>query len=175
MGPALAAICLIGLAIGLTMPMEQSQTAPAPDAQASTSANLTETAPTPAPQSGWSDDVALPRAGDGHFYAEVLLDMAPTRMLVDTGASMIALTEDDALAAGVYWDASELTTVAQGASGPVRGVFVTLPQVALGGIEAHDVAAIVVPEGLPVSLLGQSFLAHVDKVAIEGDAMVLSP
>ncbi|WP_241657539.1 retropepsin-like aspartic protease family protein [Aurantiacibacter suaedae] len=165
MGPPLAATCLVGLAIGFGMPMEQGEPAPA------------QAAPTLRPDAtaaNWSDDVTLARAGDGHFYAEVQLDAAPARMLVDTGASMIALTEDDALAAGLYWDQAELTTVARGASGPVRGVFVTLPQVSLGGIEAQDVAAVVVPEGLPISLLGQSFLTHVNKVAIEGDAMVLS-
>ncbi|OYX67318.1 MAG: hypothetical protein B7Y88_00695 [Sphingomonadales bacterium 32-64-17] len=166
LGLPLAATCLVGLAIGFVVPMEDDGPVPAQMAPSKL--------PGSAAGSGWDDDVSLPRAGDGHFYAEVQLDAAPTRMLVDTGASMIALTESDALAAGLYWDEAELATVARGASGPVRGVFVTLPHVSLGGIEAHDVAAVVVPDGLPVSLLGQSFLTHINKVAIEGDTMVLS-
>ncbi|MEN7538401.1 retropepsin-like aspartic protease family protein [Aurantiacibacter flavus] len=166
LGPPLAATCLVGLAIGFGIPMDQGE--PAPDQLAPAEPGNV------ASKSIWNDDVILPRAGDGHFYAEVQLDTAPTRMLIDTGATMIALTEEDALAAGLYWDDADLATVARGASGPVRGVFVTLPHVSLGGIEAHDVAGVVVPEGLPVSLLGQSFLTHVNKVAIEDDAMVLS-
>ena len=165
-GPPLAATCLVGLAIGFVLPVNEDAVAPVNLAPADKAG--------PAPGSEWADDVTLPRAGDGHFYAEVQLDAAPTLMLVDTGASMVALTEEDALAAGLYWDEADMATVARGASGPVRGVFVTLPQVSLGGIEARNVAAVVVPEGLPVSLLGQSFLSHVGKVAIEKDTMVLS-
>ena len=166
MGLSLAAAGVIGTAVGFGMPMEQSAPAPA----TLTAADL----PALREQTGPGDDIVLTREGDGHFYADVQLDMVPTRMLVDTGASMIALTEADAIAAGLYWDEAELATVAQGASGAVRGVYVTLPRVSLGGVEMTNAQAVVIPEGLPVSLLGQSFLAQVGKVSIEGNAMVLS-
>src|SRR5690606_13826266 len=54
------------------------------------------------------DAVALPRAADGHFYAEVVVGATSTRMLVDTGASVIALTGEDADAIGVRWDPARL-------------------------------------------------------------------
>ena len=63
--------------------------------------------------------------------------------------------------------------VARGASGPVYGVSVTLDRGTLGGHEARDVAALIVPEGLGVSLLGQSFLSTIHPVRIEHDRMVL--
>lgn len=117
--------------------------------------------------------VALPRAADGHFYSDAQVNGSPVRFLVDTGASVVALTGADARAAGLDWSAAEIHEVAQGATGPVAGIRVTLDRIALGGHEARDVDAVIVPEGLPVSLLGQSFLSTVKSVRIEQGRMVL--
>ena len=86
---------------------------------------------------------------------------------------MVALTGADARAAGLDWSAAEIHEVAQGATGPVAGIRVTLDRITLGGHEARDVDAVIVPEGLPVSLLGQSFLSTVESVRIEQGRMVL--
>lgn len=115
----------------------------------------------------------LIRAADGHFYAGVTVGARPMTMLIDTGASVVALTGADARAAGLHWTPAELGVVAQGASGPIRGVARTLDRVALGGHEARGVRAVIIPDGLPISLLGQSFLATVEPVRIEKDRMVL--
>lgn len=133
----------------------------------------TEAAPPAAATQGTAGEVVLPRSGDGHFYAEVTVDGVSSRMLVDTGASVLALTGEDAEAMGITWQPDEVRPVARGASGAVYGVPVTLGQVQLGDFEAHGVEAIVVPEGLVISLLGQSFLSQVDQVRIEGERMIL--
>lgn len=119
------------------------------------------------------DEVRLPRESDGHFYADVEVDGATAHMLVDTGASMIALTGDDAQAIGIVWEADDVQPVAQGANGAVYGVRITLESVRLGEFEARDVEATVVPEGLGISLLGQSFLSRIENVQIQPDAMIL--
>jgi aspartyl protease family protein len=125
-------------------------------------------------QEDWvGGEVVLQRAGDGHFYANVAVNGSPALMLVDTGATTLALTGDDAEAMGVMWNESEVRPVARGASGDVYGVPVMLDHVQLGDLEASGVAAIVVPEGLGISLLGQSFLSRIEKVEMEQDRMVL--
>ena len=118
-------------------------------------------------------EVSLPRGGDGHYYASVTVEGVPTQMLVDTGASVVALTGADAKAMGISWSDDQVQPVAQGASGPINGFPITIERVQLGGLDVHGVPAIVVPEGLGVSLLGQSFLGRVKHVDIEGDKMVL--
>lgn len=60
-----------------------------------------------------------------------------------------------------------------GASGPIRDVALTLDRVSLGKHEARGVRAVMIPEGLPVSLVAQSFLTTVGPVQIERDRMVL--
>ena len=115
----------------------------------------------------------LDRAGDGHFYADVEVDGQSVAFLVDTGATTLALTGDDARDIGLDWDESDLRHVANGASGPVYGTTVQLDSVRLGPFEAYDVEAAIIPEGLGISLLGQSFLGTVPRVSIEDDRMVL--
>jgi aspartyl protease family protein len=125
-------------------------------------------------QDSWNaGQEVLPRADDGHFYADVTIDGATAHMLVDTGASMVALTDEDAESMGVQWNVDEVHVVASGANGPVYGVQVTLGQVQLGQLEAQNVDAVVIPDGLGISLLGQSFLSKVDHVEMVDDKMVL--
>lgn len=122
----------------------------------------------------YGGDMVLQRASDGHFYAGVRVDTRDYKMLVDTGASMVALTGDDARNMGLYWDPNDLQPVARGASGVVMGVPVTLKEVAVGDFTANNVNAVIIPDGLGISLLGQSFLSHINNVAISGDTLTLS-
>jgi len=109
---------------------------------------------------------------NGHFYADVEINGAPVHMLVDTGASGIALSRDDARSAGVATSIGMNDVVGQGADGSVHGEYVTLDRVRLGETEAHGLEAIVLNSG-EQSLLGQEFLSKFDSVEIHGDTMVL--
>ena len=120
-----------------------------------------------------SGEASLSRAADGHFYGEVSVNDTNAHMLVDTGASVVALTGADAERAGIIWRPEDIQPVAEGANGAVSGVRVKLERVQLGDIEVRGVDAIVVPEGLAISLLGQSFLSRAGDIQISGDKMVL--
>jgi aspartyl protease family protein len=113
----------------------------------------------------------IERSPDNHFYAEAQVNGALIRFLVDTGASSVVLTRDDAQRAGIA--AGEFTAEAIGAGGRVRLMPVAIGRLALGPLEANDVPAMVAESGLPVSLLGQSYLAKIGSVSIQGDRMVL--
>ena len=122
----------------------------------------------------WYGEVRLERAGDGHYYSSASVGAAKFNVIVDTGASVVALTGEDARAAGLSWEQHEVAVVGRGASGDVHGVIRRIPEIDVGGITARNVEAIIIPEGLDVSLLGQSYLAHVRSVEIRGGQMVLS-
>ena len=165
-------VLLIGTLVGWFAPgMPDASTEPAP---AKVTGSPEGMAPAAARPAWYGGAMVLPRAGDGHFYAQARIDTRDYRMLVDTGASVVALTGEDARNIGLDWDPNALVPVAHGASGPVLGVPVVLDSIAVGDFEARGVQAIVVPEGLPVSLLGQSFLSHVAKVEIAGDELTLA-
>lgn len=173
---ALSCVLIVGGAVGVAMPVFQAEEQITRHAQGGGSEQLIIASAqdvSASSSSGWGDEMVLQRERDGHFYADVSVDGVPTRMLVDTGASVVALTGDDALAMGLYWDEQEVQPVAQGASGAVHGVRTSIPRLRLGEFEATNVSAIIVPEGLGISLLGQSFLETVGDVRIADDRMVL--
>jgi len=116
--------------------------------------------------------VELQRENDGHFYADVQVNGSTLHMLVDTGATGIALSRDDARAAGVATSIGMNDVVGEGADGAVHGEYVKLDNVSLGGTSASGLEAIVLNGGSQ-SLLGQEFLAKFDSVEIHGDTMVL--
>lgn len=112
----------------------------------------------------------LVREADGHFYADAQINGRSIRLMVDTGASVIMLTREDAQRAGVTVPAERALAV--GVGGTVSVAPVTIERIAVGGVEARDVQAAVADQ-LPVSLLGQNFLAQFESVEIRGDTMVL--
>ena len=123
-------------------------------------------------QSATGDAVRLERSSDGHFYADVEINGRRIHAMVDTGASLIALSREDARAAGLATSISMPQVIGEGASGEVHGEVVTLDRVALGPKEAHGLTAVVLDSGSQ-SLLGQSFLGKFDAVEIRGDTMIL--
>lgn len=110
------------------------------------------------------------RAPDGHFYLDAQVNGAQVHFLVDTGASMVALTPADAQRAGIALPSERAT--AQGAGGNVQIIPVSIDRIAAGPLEARNVDGAVARD-LPVSLLGQSFLSRIGNVQISSDRMIL--
>jgi aspartyl protease family protein len=115
----------------------------------------------------------LTRESDGHFYADAQVNGATIRFLVDSGASAVVLSRADAQRAGIAASAGEFTAEAQAASGVVKLKPVVIDRIAIGPVSAKGVAGAVAETDMPISLLGQSFLARVSRVEIEKDAMRL--
>ncbi len=122
-----------------------------------------------------SDAVVLPRAPDGHFYADVAVNGTMIRFMVDTGASSVALTQADAQRAGMFFSANDFNERGRGAGGDIALRAVTFDRIAVGNIEARGVRGVVIGGDGDTSLLGQSFLSTLGGVSIEGDTMVLRP
>ncbi len=93
----------------------------------------------------------------GHVIIDAVVNGAPVRMLVDTGASFVTLTPADARAAGIAPGELAFNRRASTANGFVRMAIVTLREIRLGQLSLNDVHAAVL-ENLNVSLLGMSFL-----------------
>lgn len=121
---------------------------------------------------GSGNAIVLDRRSDGHFYADVDINGSTIEMLVDTGASGIALSENDARRAGIATSIGMREEVGEGAGGTVYGDVVQIGRVRLGDVEVADVTGVVLKGG-NMSLLGQSFLARFGKVEIAGDRMIL--
>jgi len=110
------------------------------------------------------------RSFDGHFYVTAQVNGVPIRFMIDTGASMVALSADDAERANV--PLGDQVGIARGVGGDVEMTPVRIDSVAVGGLTARAVRGAVV-ETLDTSLLGQSFLSQLQSVEISGDTMTL--
>ena len=113
------------------------------------------------------------RSPNGHFFVNALVNGQPVHFLVDTGATTVALTVDDARRVGVPFDQASFEVIGQGAAGPVRGQAMHLSSVELDGKERLHVSAVVI-EGGDISLLGQSYLSRLNNVQMRGDEMILN-
>jgi aspartyl protease family protein len=153
----------LAVTVGLLMPSDKPSAAPARAATAEKGA-LFEAPP--------YRETELRRRPNGHFYVTAHVNGAPITFIVDTGASSVALTEADARAAGLDFSPEEYEPVARTANGIARGKALTLPKVSIEGKEVTEVDAMIL-EGADVSLLGQSYLARITGVEMNGDTMVL--
>jgi len=118
-----------------------------------------------------SGTITLSRSFDGHFYADAQVNGTTIHFLVDTGASVIALSGADAQRAGLALS-GDPQIIGAGASGQVWGHVVRLNRVELGVKSISDTPAVVLAGG-DRSLLGQSFLSQFGSVEINGNTMVL--
>lgn len=118
-------------------------------------------------------EAVLLRDDDSHFYANVEVNGRTVRMIVDSGASIIALTRADAEAIGIDVDAIPEMGRANTAGGVVPLRPVELDKVGIDGVEVVGVQAAVIDSDMPASLLGQSYLSRLQSVKVEGDRMTL--
>ena len=123
-----------------------------------------------------ADPPTLTVAADyrGHYVVHPSIDNFRVQMLVDTGASLVALTAKDASALGIRPSPGDYKMKLNTANGTVRGARVNLREVRLGSILVRNVEAVVLPEGaLSMSLLGTSFLAKLRGYEVQTGRMIL--
>jgi aspartyl protease family protein len=95
----------------------------------------------------------------GHFLVEPVVDGQRIRMLVDTGASAVALAYEDAMNAGIRVAPSDFTVAVNTANGVTQAAPVRIAEIQIGDITVRGVEAFVArPGALKVSLLGMTFL-----------------
>ena len=118
--------------------------------------------------------VSLARQRDGHFYIDLAVNGQETLFLIDTGASEVVLSREDAVKAGVDINHLRYTGLASTANGSVKTARILLNELALNDILVQrGVEAFVTSGDMTISLLGQSYLSLFDKVIIEDHVMTL--
>ena len=163
--PSSAAVVAIAVAAALATAWGLDQAGVRGQAQAATAA--------PAPAAGGPAQVL--KAADGHYWADADIDGRAVRVMVDTGASVVALTRADAARLGLSLTDADFSSTVVTASGPVRAAPVELRAVAVAGARVDAVEALVVEDGLPHSLLGMSYLGRLSSFSATPSALTLRP
>ena len=121
------------------------------------------------------EEVRIPMARDGHFWATVRLNGTERRMLVDSGATVTALSVATARAAGVDADATLVPLLMKTANGTVRADAGTLDRLEIGGIEARKLNVVISPGLGDTDVLGMNFLSELQSWRVEDRTLILTP
>ena len=120
-------------------------------------------------------EVRVAPSESGHFVVSGLVNGQALAMVVDTGASQVVLSYEDALRAGIKLGVRDFTQVAETANGITRFAPVTLAAVSVGAVGRENVLALVAEPGrLSSSLLGMTFLSRLSRVGTRDGHLVLS-
>jgi aspartyl protease family protein len=144
---------------------------PRPDNAAPTPAAST---PAPDPTRGAVPNSLVFRANpQGHVVVDAYVNDTPVHFLVDTGATMVVLTLNDAAAVGLSHGDLVFSMRTSTANGVARAAPVRLRELRIDQLQVDDVDAVVV-ENLNISLLGQSFLTRIDGYEMRDGVLTLS-
>lgn len=120
-------------------------------------------------------EVRVKMAPDGHFYASVWINRTRRRMLIDSGATLTALSSSTADAAGLQPKAELMPVVLETANGPVQAETASVETLRVGNIVARDIKVVVSPAFGRLDVIGMNFLSRLKSWRVEGDTLVLVP
>ncbi len=118
--------------------------------------------------------IEVPRTFDGHFYLTARLNGAPVEFVVDTGATDVVLTKDDAARAGVDLDGLAFTGRAMTANGMVRTATAVVDTISVGDIRDSNLRVSINEGKMDQSLLGMTYLRRFSKIEIADDKLILT-
>lgn len=120
---------------------------------------------------GKTIEIRIPRSVDGHYYVQGAVNAHPVVFMVDTGASIVTISERVARAAGLAEGAPASFNTA---AGTVAGRMIPKQEVMAGTLRIAGLRVAVMPEMSDHGLLGQNFLRHLEVIQTGGE-LVLRP
>ncbi|MET1111189.1 MAG: TIGR02281 family clan AA aspartic protease [Allosphingosinicella sp.] len=120
-------------------------------------------------------EVRIRMAADGHFWASATLNGVKRRMLIDSGATVTAISEATAAAAGVKGNAGPVPVVLRTANGMAPARTGSVEELRLGNIVARDLKVVVSPAFGDLDVIGMNFLSKLASWRVEGRTLVLVP
>jgi aspartyl protease family protein len=112
---------------------------------------------------------------DGHFWVRARINGVERRLLIDSGATVTALSASTARAAGLKLGRGLFPILLNTANGTIRADGATLDELRLGNIVARRLAVVVSPAFDEMDVLGMNFLSRLDSWRVEGRTLVLVP
>lgn len=167
-----AAVLGLGAVVYLNYPA--IRTALLGNVEARQTAKLGARVPEDEPRRSATHSAELKGGRNGHFMTEADVNGRTITVMVDTGASMVALTYEDARAIGVAPSERDYTQRVSTANGVARVAPVLLDRIQIGDVTVRNVQAAVVEDGkLTTTLLGNSFLSKLSRYEMRNGRLVL--
>jgi aspartyl protease family protein len=119
------------------------------------------------------DQLVLRASRNGHFTLEAEVDGTPIDFMVDTGATTVVLSPQDASRVGLNPSTLDYNAVFETGNGHTRVALVTIDELTIGSLDLYDVPAAVITKPMSMSLLGMSALERLDGYEVDGNQMIL--
>ncbi|MBW8783588.1 MAG: TIGR02281 family clan AA aspartic protease [Novosphingobium sp.] len=120
-------------------------------------------------------ETRIPMAPDGHFWIRARINGVPTRMMVDTGATLTAIDADTAEQAGVALQQWNHPVVLRTANGAMAADLGTISELRFGNVVARDLDAVITPGEDSLNVIGMNFLSRLASWRVEGNTLILVP
>lgn len=112
--------------------------------------------------------------GNGHFVTSISVNGSTLTALIDTGASAVAMSYEDAETSGIDIRDLDFNVPVNTANGQVKAARVTIDKVEVDGVRVENVDGLVLPRGaLQGTLLGMSFLGRLRSFKVEDGVLYL--
>ncbi|MBB6504173.1 aspartyl protease family protein [Sphingomonas endophytica] len=121
------------------------------------------------------EETRIRMSRDGHFYVRAKIGGVERRLLVDSGATITALSPATAAAAGVEVKPAVFPVLLKTANGTIRADTGEVPELRFGNVVARDLAVVVSPAFGDVDVLGMNFLSRLKSWRVEGRTLILTP
>ncbi len=121
------------------------------------------------------EETRIRMSPDGHFYVRARIGDAERRLLVDSGATITALSPATAAAAGVEVKPAMFPVILKTANGNVRADTGEVAELRFGNVVSRDLAVVVSPAFGDVDVLGMNFLSRLKSWRVEGQTLILTP
>lgn len=120
-------------------------------------------------------ETVIPLAADGHYWLVAEVNGVPTRFMVDTGATLTALSQGAAENAGLEARMGGLPVMLSTANGTVTAELTTMSRLEFGNIEARGLDAVIAPNLGETNVLGMNFLSRLESWRVERGELILVP
>lgn len=120
-------------------------------------------------------ETLIPLAADGHYWLVAEVNGVPTRFMVDTGATLTALSQGAAENAGLEPRMGGLPVMLSTANGTVTAELTTMSRLEFGNIEAQGLDAVIAPNLGETNVLGMNFLSRLESWRVERGELILVP
>ena len=127
------------------------------------------------PQTVSGGETRIPLGPDGHYWITARLNGTRLRLMVDTGATVTAISQEVAEAAGIEPDPLLPDATVETANGTVTAASARIANLRFGSIAAQGLDAIVMPGASDINVLGMNFLTRLKGWRVEEGVLILTP
>ena len=114
-------------------------------------------------------------APDGHFWVVATINGIQRRMLIDSGATVTAISDSTARVAGVDTGSGIAPVILRTANGMAPARTGAIDELRVGNIVARNLRVVTSPGLGTMDVLGMNFLSRLDSWRVEGRTLILVP